>query len=182
LIAFVDAREQDFAEAPPADLKALEAHVEATAAALAELALERLGVGDPRVRQAGRHGAIAYGLTGVIRSIPAHAARRLVMLPGNVMAQEGLSPAAIGRKHAAPALARVVASVAELAEAHVEAARQVCPSPPRAAMPILLWVSLARSDLRRLRREAYDPYTPAVARGAAMRRFSITWRALTGRF
>lgn len=182
LAALADARDQDMAETPPADMKALEAYVEATAGALAALALDRLGVADARARQAGHHAAIAYGLAGVIRSVPAHAARGCVLLPGNVMAEARLAPAAIGHKDARPALAGVVASVAELAWAHDEAARRVAPPRRRDALPVLLWATLARVDLARLRRAGHDPFAPSLARPAPLRRVVVSWRAVRGRF
>jgi len=172
----IASREHEFAQ-PPADLQALEAHVEATAGTLAALALGVLGVEDALTAEAARHVAIAYGLAGVLRSTAALARRRIVMLPANVMAEQRVTPGDILRRRSDRPVARVVASVAELAEAHVVAARQANRRVPARARPVLLWSAFAAADLATLRRAGYDPFNPAVARGSPFRRLAVAWRA-----
>ncbi|MGH6717736.1 MAG: squalene/phytoene synthase family protein, partial [Alphaproteobacteria bacterium] len=87
----IAAREDDPRPSPPADLQAVEARAEATAGTLAALALGVLAIDDPLTAEAARHGAIAYGLAGVLRATAALAARRIVVLPANAMAAEGLT-------------------------------------------------------------------------------------------
>ncbi|MEX2648980.1 MAG: squalene/phytoene synthase family protein [Alphaproteobacteria bacterium] len=182
ILALIDARERDFADGPPENLRALEDHVAATAGALALLALATLGIVDTSARQAARHAGIAFGLAGLMRSIPDHARARRVLLPANVMAQEGLAAEDIGRERRPRELAKVVASVCEVAEAHLLAARRLRNAVPRAAVPALLVGSLAGADLAALRRAGYDPFDPALARGAFGRRLTVTWRAAVGRY
>ncbi len=182
ILALIDARERDFAKAPPEDLKALEDHVAATAGALALLALATLGVVDSSARQAARHAGVAYGLAGLMRSVPDHARARRVLLPANVIAQEGLVAEDIGRERGRRELAKVVASVCELAEAHLTAARRLRDGVPRAAVPALLVGTLAGADLAALRRAGYDPFDPSLGRRAFGRRLTVTWRAALGRF
>jgi phytoene synthase len=178
----IEARETDGDGPGPADLAALEAQVEAAAGTLNGMALRLLGVEDAATHEAARHVAIAFGLVGTLRAIPSHARMGRVMLPGNVMSSEGLAPQDIGRESARRALARVVASVAELAEAHLVAARAHQGRTLRAALPVLLQATHAGVDLARLRRQDYDPFDPARPRAAFRRRLAVAWRAGVGRF
>ena len=178
----IAARESLLGEVRPADMKALEALVEGTAGTLAAMGLGILGVDDAASLQAARHGATAYGLVGTLRSVPIAAPRRRVLLPVTVMEGERLAMDDIAPSRAGGALGRVVASVAELAEAHVLAARTLRGRSADTARSVLLWTTLAAADLGTLRRVGYDPFDPTFMRGGPFRRLAVTWRAATGRF
>lgn len=88
--SFIDAREHDLEAAPFADLASLESYADATSGNIMRLSARILGAGstlDGDAREAG----IAYALTGLLRSLPFHAARECVMLPADAMSEAGVS-------------------------------------------------------------------------------------------
>ncbi|MBM3584834.1 MAG: squalene/phytoene synthase family protein [Alphaproteobacteria bacterium] len=183
LEALIDGRTNEEGAPAVPDLRSLEAHVAATAAVLAGLALDGLGVRDAAVRRACRHAALAYGLVGVLRSVPADARRGRVLLPRDLMAQRGLEPERIAASAAREARAAVTASVAELAGAHLLAARSTAIRPEaRRALPVLLWATFARWDLRHFARVGYDPVAPSLTNPSGLRRLYVAWHGWRGRF
>ncbi|HKS88425.1 MAG TPA: squalene/phytoene synthase family protein [Stellaceae bacterium] len=137
----IDAREMDLADAPPADLAALETYAEGTSATLVHLALEVLGAATPAALAAGREIGIAYALAGLLRALPFHARAGRSCIP------QGVAVAAIG----------------EAAAAHLAAARRSRKELPRAALPAMLPAIVAGHALARLRRAGWNPFDPLVA-------------------
>ncbi len=178
----IDARSRDLDDSPMPDLKALEAYVAATSAGVVRLALAILDVRGTRADAVAYHVGVGFGLAGLLRAVPFHARSRRVMLPVNVMAAEALDAADVVRGQGGIALRRTVAAVAELARAHIAAARGLRQGLPRTAVPALLPASLAASDLDRLAAVAHDPFAGSLARPAAGRSIMLTLRALRGRF
>jgi len=177
----LEARSLDLADAPPADLKALERYADDTAGALATLAGQVLGVRGEAMASAGRHAGIAFALAGLLRAVPYHARHGRVYLPANVLAGEGLDPRDIAKGPSA-ALRRAVAVVAELGIAHVAAARRLRSPALRPALAALLPCRLAASDLERLARVDHDPHAAAAPWRPLARRIGLTACALAGRF
>lgn len=158
----------------------LEAYAEGTSAPLTALALQILGARDAQSRGAGRHVAIAWALTGMLRAVLFHARANHVLLPEDLLARESLTPHDVQERRNAARLARVVAEVAQTAEAHLAKARAHT-GVPRRAVPALLPATLADRYLDGLRRRAYDVFDPrhALQRPAVGR---LIWNAWRGRF
>ncbi len=159
----VDAREADLAEEPPASLPALEDYAEATSATLIYLALEVLGVHDPRVDEAGLHVGIAYSLAGLLRAMPFHARTGRQLIPADIAARSGLSEQDYRALRSTPGLRSATAELAAAASRHLGLARAQCTKMPRSALPALLPAAVAQRSLLRLKRAAYDPFDPALA-------------------
>ena len=88
LEAIIAARAFDSSGEHFADFAALETYLDATGGAVMRLAAQILG-GDPGlVREAG----LAYGLTGLLRSLPFHNRRHKLYLPLDLLAALGLTP------------------------------------------------------------------------------------------
>ena len=180
--ALIDARAADLDDGPPADLKALEAQVDATAMGLVRMALAILGSRTEVADAVARHVGIGFGLAGLLRST-AHLARSgRVVLPGNVMRAEGITAADVLAGRASAGLARTVAAVAELAHAHLIAARHLGGGLPGRAVSALLPASLASSDLHRLALAGHNPFSPLFVGPGIGRKLMATFRALCGRF
>ena len=125
LDAMIDARALDVSRDPPPDKVSLDEYLDATSGNLMRVAARVLGVGDAHddlVREAG----IAYGLAGLIRSQPMHAAR------GNHFVRDVAAAVAEARRRFAPA--------------------QKLPM-PSAALPAFLPAALVPLYLRNLHRE-----------------------------
>lgn len=179
----IEARERDLEEAPPESLAALEAYAEASSAPLVLLALESLGEMGEAARAAGRAVGTAYALSGLLRAVPFHARARRLYLPRDLCAEAGLEiERGLFELRPSPALARVVERVAERARHHLQAARALRASVPRAALPALLPSVLVSADLARLARAGYDPFAPAVAGVDPWRGWRLSLAALRRRY
>jgi phytoene synthase len=166
----IDARENDIDGEPPATLAALESYVEDTAGRLVLLALEALGAAEAEA--AGRHAGIAYGLAGLLRAIPFHAAQRRSYLPPEL----GVPSRELFAMRPTPALRQAAERLAELARDHLRRARAL--AVPRRALPALLPARLAEASLARLAARSYDPFAvPARASPFAGLRLGFgVWR------
>ena len=178
----LDARERDLDDEPPADMFALEAYTEETAATMARLALEVLGARDEASRTAGRHVAIAWALTGLIRAVPFHAAQKRLMLPGDLVGESQLDPHDLFELRQPSEVRPVVARVAERARHHLEEARKQRRSVPKTATPALLPGALASGYLKTLGRLDHDPFAERVQGPLPGRGLRLLWGSTTGRF
>jgi phytoene synthase len=176
----IDARTQDLYEAPPADLAALEAYADATAASLSNLCLTVLGVGDSESFAAARSAAIAWALVGLARAVPFHATLRRVHLPADLLTAQGASAEDVihGRKPAA--IRQVIAAVSERAAMHLREARERRVT--RAALPVLLPAALADLYLRRLHQAGHDPHHLLLQVSGPRKQLRLLVKASIGRF
>ncbi len=87
----ITARAFDLSKELFADMKALEEYADATSGSVMRLAAQVLGAGKALGGLARRAG-IAYGLAGLLRSIPFHAARGKLFLPADLLSEADLSP------------------------------------------------------------------------------------------
>ncbi|MBV9550516.1 MAG: squalene/phytoene synthase family protein [Alphaproteobacteria bacterium] len=127
-----------------ADFAALEAYVDATGGALMRAAATILG-GDPDLA---RPAALAYGLTGLLRSLPFHNNRHKLYLPLDLLAALHLTPEEFFLLKDDPRIASAVRQTALRARDHFLAARRG--ARPRAALAAMLPAALVPVYLRRL--------------------------------
>ncbi|MGH7051248.1 MAG: squalene/phytoene synthase family protein [Acetobacteraceae bacterium] len=168
LLALIEAREHEVNPEIPT-LPAWRDHLFATAGNLAVAAGRVLGQGDAAPALA-RFGAV-YGAAGALRSIPFQARRGRVLLPADLLARHGLSPAEVAAVPDAPALLPVRRALAAEALSWLTEARTI--KLPRAALPAALPAVLAGRDLRR-------SAAPARPRGFGAR-LALSRAALIGR-
>ncbi|MGQ0662109.1 MAG: phytoene/squalene synthase family protein [Pseudomonadota bacterium] len=178
----LSAREADLADAPPADLAALEDYAEATSASLVHLALAVLGTPVPTSMAAGRHVGIAWALIGLLRAVPFHAAGRRLYLPQTLVRAAGLDIEELFAGRPGAGLAEVAREVAERSRVHLETARSHRREVPRAAVPALLPATLADLYLRRLEKAHFALFEPALQRPAGARAPRLMLAALAGRY
>jgi phytoene synthase len=178
----LDAREQDLDEYPPDDLDALEAYAEGTSAAMVQLALEVLDARDPASQTAGRHVGIAWALVGLIRALPFHAARKRLMMPGDLVGQSQLDPHDLFELRRPAEVRPVVARVAARAREHLAEARRQRGQVPKAATPALLPGTLAAGYLKQMRAVDHDPWAERVQHPLPGRAWRLLWSSATGRY
>ncbi len=129
-----------------ADFAALEAYLDATGGALMRAACVILG-GDPGVA---RPAALAYGLTGLLRSLPFHNNRHKLYLPLDLLAPLHITPEEFFVADGDVRAAAAVRQAALRARDHFLAARK---GPrPRAALAAILPAALVPVYLHRLSR------------------------------
>ncbi|MGV1013933.1 MAG: phytoene/squalene synthase family protein [Methyloceanibacter sp.] len=90
--ALIDARQFDIAEKIMPDWPSLEAYLGDTAGSLFALAAEIMGAQGEGVDQACDAAGRAYGLTGLMRSLPVHAVKGRIDLPADALHRHGASP------------------------------------------------------------------------------------------
>ena len=126
------------------DFAALEAHLDATGGALMRAAITILG-GDPAIA---RPAALAYGLAGILRSLPFHNARHKLYLPLDLLAALQVAPEEFFHMQDDPRTATLVRQTALRARDHFLAARN---GPrPRTGLAAILPAALVPCYLRRL--------------------------------
>jgi phytoene synthase len=165
LLPLIEARE---AEADPSfeTLADWLAWVQAGAGGLAVAAARILGAGEP---EAFRPFGAAYGVAGVLRSVPVLAAAGRCLLPLDLLAEQGLSPeAAIADPGAAP-VQTVLRRLAQEGRGILRAARRVGGPAVAAALPGVL----ARRDLRR--------WPVVVGERGLGDRLAVTWAGMRAR-
>lgn len=170
----IEARIADLGAEAPADLAALEALAQATAAELHHLWREALGeTGDNATRAVERAG-VAFAMVGLMRATPFHAARGRLYLPSDLVRDAGVDVKDVLAGRFTPALAGVVLSVLDCAEHHLRETRSLRWQAPRGALPALLPATLAAMYLRRLRRAGGNPFAEGLTISPLHRQLRLT--------
>lgn len=183
LIDLIDARGLELAEAPPADWAAFEDYADRTSGAVMRLAAQVLAgpltasVQDP-VRRAG----LAYGLTGLLRSLPLDAAHGRYLLPLALLEKHGLDPHDLFAGRMKPGLAGLLADTVARARDHLAAARAARAAVPRRVYPALLPVSLIERPLALLSRPGFDPFRDSADVPGYRQQVRLLVQAGRGRF
>jgi phytoene synthase len=147
LEALINDRDLESSFTPFATLAAMESHARATSATLMQIAARILDAGTVAAEFT-REAGIAYGLAGMLRSLPFQALRGKLFLPLDLLAGESLSISdALSQKRPAE-LNRVVSLVISTAIEHLARARQIVI--PEKALPAVLPASLVPAYLSRL--------------------------------
>jgi 15-cis-phytoene synthase len=141
LLALIDAREIE-AQPAIATLDAWRAYVLSNAGGLAVAAARVLGASEPEALR--RLGA-AYGVAGLLRSIPAHARQGRCLLPGDTLAEHGLAREQMIANPMAGSVQPVIGHLARLGLGLLDHPLYW----PRRTVAAALPAVLARRDLRR---------------------------------
>jgi len=166
----IEARRFDLYDEPMAGIADLEAYAARTSSALIAVAAQVLGIAaEPAAEPAG----IAYGITGLLRAFPLHAARRQLYVPTELLARHGASAHDIFAGRSSAAVAAALAELHGLARRHLAAAHERVLTLPPQALPAFLPVALVGPALHRLERG--DAFAPAEI--SPWRRQWLIWRA-----
>lgn len=126
IAALIDARSFDVETKIMPDWASLEAYLASTAGGLFALGAARLGAPDASLEPAASQAALAYGLTGLMRALPVHAASGRVYLPADALIHHGTSPEAVLAGETSEGLRAVLAELRGKArQALAEASRHV---------------------------------------------------------
>jgi phytoene synthase len=151
--AMIDARAFDLGIGIMPDKAALETYLRDTAGSLFALSAECLGASRSSIEPAAAQAGLAYGLTGLMRALPVHAARGRVDLPADALRARGTSPEVILAGKTSQGLHEVLAELRKdtrvaLGEARGLAAKLDLPA-QAAFLPLCL----------------VEPYLAALAKG-----------------
>ncbi len=175
LEAMIDARSFDLRREPMPNFTALLDYLGATAGSVFELGAQILG-SDGEANGAATQAGIAYGLVGLMRALPYHAARGQVFLPGDVLAKHGLHPEAILRGATNDDARAVIRDLGARASAAMAAYRLEAVKLSRRARPAFLPLALIEPFLKRLNDRAHDPLRDIVQLNP-LARYGLIWRA-----
>jgi len=178
LDGLIDAHENDLIETPFETWAEFDTYADATAGNVIRLAARIAGSGNTDA--AARHAGIAYALTGLLRALPFHAAKRRLMLPLEVLRAAAVSQEQIFSGTMDEKITTLIAVSAARAREHLDSARKA--KVPRAHLAALLPCSLVPLYLKSLTRRGFNPfrditevpvYRRQLAMLAAMMRGSI---------
>jgi len=175
LIALIDARAFDLYDDPMTTTADLEAYAGATSSAVFALAAGILGGEGEAVARAAEAGGISYGLAGLLKAFPRHAARGQLYLPGDLMERHGAATADVFAGRTSPALVAVLADLRAIAATWLDTCRKALAEVPSRAAPAFLPLALVQPLLERLERGAGQPFTPVEV--PQWRRQWALWRA-----
>jgi len=156
----IDARQFDIATKIMPGGRALETYLQETAGAMFVLGAACLGAQGPGLDRAATEAGLAYGLTGLMRALPVHAAQGRVYLPADALRSHGTSPDAVLAGSASQGLRAFLAALRDKARgAYKEARRHVArlDKAARAAFLPLSLVSPYLAALEALDRRGGDP-------------------------
>ena len=178
--AMLDAREQDLSPEPPETLDDFEVYAESTSGELVSLALHILGVATEPAHEAGQHVGIAWAIVGHLRAAAYHASRGKTFLPADLLDGGGQDDLRKGRSSSV--LVAATQRLAELAEEHMTAARDLTAQVPKAAVPALLLGPLTSAYLRRLHSQNDSLFSAKLEISKPRRQWLLAWSAWRKRF
>lgn len=173
----IDARNFDLATRIMPDWNALETYLHDTAGTLFALAATCAGVPRALLEPSASQAGLAYGLTGLMRALPVHAARGLVVLPDNVLHRHGTSPEAVLAGRTEPGLLDLLVELRGTARKALEQARRHIAKLDRRGQVAFLPLVLVEPYLAALERKGYDPLREIADINPLVRLWRLaTWR------
>ena len=166
IAALIDARQFDVATRIMPDSGALETYVKETAGAMFALWAECLVAEAPDLDRAAAQAGLAYGLTGLMRALPVHAAGGRVYLPADMLLSQDTSPDAVLAGSASQGLRLLLAALRVRARAAYEEARHHVARldrPARLAFVPLSLVAPYLAALEAIDRRGGDPLREIAA-------------------
>jgi phytoene synthase len=162
-LALIEARVFDLYDDPVPTLGFLEGYAGETASALFRLASLIVAQGrDPGGASAAGRAGVAYAVTGLLRALPWHAAQGRSMIPADLLARHGASPADIRAGQATPAVLAALAELRLLARARLNEAHQDIGEMEKSARVALAPAALAPLFLKQMERADYAPFSDVI--------------------
>jgi NADH dehydrogenase [ubiquinone] 1 alpha subcomplex assembly factor 6 len=176
----LDGRLRDLEDEPFATLTNLEAYARATSATLSLLMLDVLGIDDGAAREAAAAIGTAWALVGLVRATPHLAARRRLMLPGDLMGD--INPESLFTGRPDSRLADVLRAVVDRASALLVEARRHRHKVPAPALPALVPARLLDRRIAGIRRADHQMFDQPQEAPSATDPILLWWAVRTGRF
>jgi phytoene synthase len=174
LIALVDARRFDVYDEGMPSLAALEDYLRATSSTLFNLVARLLD--DQSSAAASVAAGLAHGMTGLLRTLPIHAARGQVYLPADLLEQTGTRLEDIRAGSDTPALRAALSAMRGWVSGKLSEAEERLAAVSPAARAPYLPLALVRGYLDLMERPDYAPFRTPVELSQWRRLWSL-WRA-----
>ncbi len=173
----LDARIFDLYDDPMPSLHDLEGYCGETASALIQLACLVLNDGeDPLTGELAGHAGVAYGLTGLMRALPWHAARGQMYLPADLLARHGVDTATVLRGETTPELRAALSELRDHVRHHLKRVREKSEGLAPRLKPAFLPLALVEPFLRAMEKPGHDPLQSPVDLSQLRRQWHL-WRA-----
>ncbi len=170
LVALIEARRFDLYDDTFTNMAALEAYLVNTSSAVIACAAQILGADAPGVA---KPAGLAYGLVGLMRAVPLHAARHQLYVPLDILERHGVRPDEVFAGQSSAGLNAALAELRDFARRSLADVNALVSRLPSKALPAFLTVALVRPSLDRLdRRDAFAP-----GELSPWRRQWLIWRA-----
>jgi phytoene synthase len=177
IAALIDARAFDIETKIMPDWNALEAYLKNTAGALFALGAESLGARGPSLEPASSQAGLAYGLTGLMRALPVHAASGRVYLPADALMRQGTSPERVLAGTTSEGLLAVLAELRGKAKDALGEARRHVAQLDRSAQAAFRPLCLVEPYVAALERAKRDPLREIAGINPLYRLWRMaTWR------
>jgi phytoene synthase len=177
IAALIDARAFDIETKIMPDWNALEAYLKNTAGALFALGAESLGACGPSLEPASSQAGLAYGLTGLMRALPVHAASGRVYLPADALMRQGTSPERVLAGTTSEGLLAVLAELRGKAKDALGEARRHVAQLDHSAQAAFRPLCLVEPYLAALERAKRDPLREIAGINPLYRLWRMaTWR------
>jgi phytoene synthase len=151
-INLIESRRFDLYDDPMPSLIDLEGYLGETSSALIQLAALILAGGAAKsAAEAAGLAGVAFGIAGVLRTLPVHRSRGQCYLPKDLLERHGVTPADVLAGRDSGALLPVLMELCSLAESRLAEARKTAPVIPREALTGFLPASLTELYLAKLR-------------------------------
>jgi phytoene synthase len=178
IATLIDARAFDVATKSMPDWNALESYLRDTAGALFALGAESLRAHGPSLEPASSQAGLAYGLTGLMRALPVHAACGRVYLPADVLLRHGSSPEAVLAERTDDGLRAVLAELRRKAKNAMDEARRHVTELDASAQTAFLPLCLVDPYLTALTKSGRDPLKEVADINPLYRLWRMaSWRA-----
>ncbi|KQO70416.1 MULTISPECIES: phytoene/squalene synthase family protein [unclassified Methylobacterium] len=181
-VDLIDARVFDLYDDPMPRVNDLEGYCGETASALIRLGgLVLCDGAEPGGAAAAGHAGVAYGITGLLRSLPWHARGGQVYLPADILKTYGVTREDVVTGRGGPGLVHACADLRALARRHLAAYAAARGTIAPAARAAFLPVALVEPYLAAMERPGYDPLNTLIEI-PRWRRLWRLWRASRGAF
>jgi phytoene synthase len=171
----IDARQFDLYDEPMTSLAELQLYAVRTSSALINMAARVLSDGRDVAGDLAGHAGIAYSISGLLRALPIHAARRQLYVPADVLERHKARSEDIFAGHATTEVRAALAELRLHVRQHLDSAQKLAADAPPAIAPALLPVTLVRPVLDRMEKRSYQPFKPSEI--PQWRRQWMLWRA-----
>ena len=175
----IDAREFDLEDENPTNLISLEDYVEKTSSTLIEIAVEITSSSENEtIKQASKSMGLAWGMLGIIRAIPFHAAKNRIYLPQDLLSKYGVMKSELLELKSTSGLREVTRILTDRLCEHLQHARSYHGKLSKEAKSPLLIGTLADQYIKRLKNNDYDPFDPWLQGMQS----SVSWRLMWANF
>jgi 15-cis-phytoene synthase len=175
----IDARRFDVSADVFPDMRSLVSYVDATSGTLMRIASQTL-IDSDRASDIAHEAGVAYGIAGLLRALPYWAARRRLILPLDVLREQGIAKEAVlSGKSDKQKLKAAMGRVAAVAEAHYASAR--ARRLPEPSLSAFLPATLVPFYLARIQSPRVDPLRDLVDMPAYRKQLIFLRASFTGR-